>query len=69
MPDPGFSAEDEPSCGHCVPEQRFIGEPCGVEHEVGVGGERLIAGKAIDRLEVDGLRADEDKGVEVWPQR
>jgi len=69
MPDPGFSAEDEPACGHGVPEQRFIGEARGVEHEVGVGGERLIAGQAIDCLEVDGLRSDEDEGVEVRPQR
>ena len=65
MPDSWLPAEHEAGARHGVAEQRCIGEPLGVEDQIGVGGERLIAGDAVDGAEVDGLCADEYERVEV----
>ena len=62
---PGCPLNAKPALSHGLGEQRCVGEAAGVERQVGVGGEGLVSREAVEGLEVDGLRADEDERVEV----
>jgi len=57
---PGSSVKRESGTRHCVRERRSRVESRGVEHDVGVGGERLLAGHASFGAQIDGLSSDED---------
>ena len=66
LPDPGLCGEHESCTSHDVAERWSIGEQAWVEHDVGIGGERLVGGKPVGGSQVNRLRSDGTTASSCW---